>query len=198
MRVLRILAAAGFAVLIGTAPAQAKSTSFTAAMSADQEVPDKGPSGGAGNAVVDINTDTNQVCYKLTTTGLPDAITLAHIHEGPKGVAGPVAIDFSFATNGPAACVAGDAAKVSAVVANPAGFYVNVHTAQFPKGAIRGQVEPALTTQPAALGSLPRTGAALTGLLAALGLGLTGLGLGAGFGGLVIGYRVGHGTTSAT
>jgi LPXTG-motif cell wall-anchored protein len=176
MRVLRILAAAGLAVLFGTAPVQAKSTSFTAKMSAGEEVPDKGPSGGAGNAVVDINTDTNQVCYKLTTTGLPDAITLAHIHEGPKGTAGPIAIDFNYAANGQGGCVAGDAAKVSAVVANPAGFYVNVHTAQFPKGALRGQLEPALTTQPSALGSLPRTGGSLAGLLAALGLGLTGLG----------------------
>jgi CHRD domain len=177
MRVFRILAAAGFAVLLGTAPVQAKSSSLTAKMSADEEVPDKGPSGGAGAAVVTINTDTNQVCYKLTTTGLPDAVTLAHIHEGPKGTAGPVFIDFNYAANGPDGCVAGDAAKVSAVVANPAGFYVNVHTAQFPKGAARGQLEPALTTQPSTEGSsLPRTGAALTGLLTALGLSLTGFG----------------------
>jgi hypothetical protein len=179
MRLLRILAAAGFAVLLGTAPAQAKSTSFDAKMSAGEEVPDKGPSGGAGNAVVTINTDTNQVCYQLTTTGLPDAVTLAHIHEGPKGTAGPVVIDLNFPANGPAGCVSGDAAKVSAVLANPAAFYVNVHTAQFPKGAARGQLEPALTIQPSTGGSsLPRTGTALTGLLAALGLGLTGLGAG--------------------
>ncbi len=176
MRVLRILAAVGFAVLVGVTPAQAKSTSLTAKMSADEEVPDKGPSGGAGTATVTIDPATNQVCYMIKTTGLPDAVTLAHIHEGPKGVAGPVTIDFNYAANGPGGCVAGDAAKVSAVLANPAGFYVNVHTAKFPKGAARGQLEPALTTQPSAQGSgLPRTGAAISGLTA-LGLGLTGLG----------------------
>jgi hypothetical protein len=176
MRGVRILTVAACAVLFGVTPAQAKSTSFTAKMSADEEVPDKGPSGGAGNATVTIDTATNQVCYMIKTTGLPDALTLAHIHEGSKGVAGPIAIDFNYAANGPGGCVSGDAAKVSAVLANPAGFYVNVHTAKFPKGAARGQLEPALTTQPSTEGSsLPRTGAAIT-MLTALGLGLTGLG----------------------
>ena len=176
MRVLRVLAAAGFAVLLGAVPAQAKSTSFVAKMSADEEVPDKGPSGGAGSATITIDSATNQVCYMIKTTGLPDAVTLAHIHEGPKGVAGPVVVDLNYPANGPGGCVSGDAAKVSAVLANPAGFYVNVHTAKFPKGAARGQLEPALTIQPSTQGSsLPRTGAAVTGLTA-LGLGLTGLG----------------------
>lgn len=177
MRALRILALAGLAVLFAAAPAQAKMVSFTSTMTAAEEVPNPGPAGATGTATIDINTDTNQVCYKLTTAGLSETPSAAHIHQGAKGVAGGIVVDFNIATGGLQACVAGDAAKVAAVVADPAGHYVNIHTQSFPAGAVRGQLVEAAAPAPQPQGTqLPRTGAALIGLLAALGLGLAGLG----------------------
>jgi hypothetical protein len=174
MPAFRVLALAGLAVLFAAAPASAKMVSFTSTMTAAEEVPNKGPEGASGTAKFDINTDTNQVCYKLTTTGLTESPNKGHIHQGAKGVAGDVVVDLDIAAKGLENCVTGDAAKVAAVVADPAGHYVNLHTASYPAGAVRGQLSATSTPAPSD-GQLPRTGA-LIGLLAALGLGLTGLG----------------------
>ena len=171
MRALRIMALVGLAVLFGAPPAQAKTVSYTATLSPDEEVPTKGPAGASGTAKVDINTDTNQVCYELTPTGLSEQPTAGHIHTGAKGASGPVYIDFDVPTNGLKNCVTSEAAKVATVMANPGGHYVNIHTASYQAGAIRGQmVEAASTTAPESSSSLPRTGAPVTALLAAVGL----------------------------
>lgn len=163
-----VLGIAGVGVI--ATPARAKEASFSSKMTTAEEVPDKGPEGATGTATVSINTDTNQVCYKLSTAGLTEAPTLGHIHEGAAGVAGPVVIDFNVAANGLDKCVAGDAAKVAAVIANPAGFYVNLHTATHPKGALRGQLSAASTTTEAATTALATTGSRTPALLAAFGL----------------------------
>ncbi|HEY3240611.1 MAG TPA: CHRD domain-containing protein [Acidimicrobiia bacterium] len=178
MRALRIMALAGLAVLFGAPPAQAKTVSYTATLSPDEEVPNKGPAGSSGTAKVDIDTDTNQVCYELTTSGLSEQPTAAHIHQGAKGTSGPVVIDFMVPTNGMKGCVTSDATKVAAVTGDPGGHYVNIHTASYSAGAMRGQLAEAAasTTQPGSSTALPRTGAPLTVALAALGLTLTGLG----------------------
>ncbi len=181
MRAIRIVALAGLTVLFGALPAQAKTTSYTATLSPDEEVPNKGPAGASGTAKVDINSDTNQVCYELTTSGLSEQPTAGHIHTGAKGTSGPVYIDFMVPTNGLKNCVTSEAAKVSAVTANPSGYYVNIHTASYQMGAMRGQLVAAAstsTTSDSSSGSssLASTGAPLTGLLAGLGLACTGLG----------------------
>jgi hypothetical protein len=184
MRALRILTLGTLAVLLAAAPALAATQSFTATMTAAEEVPDKGPEGATGTGKFDINTDTNQVCYELTMSGVSEPASAAHIHEGAKGVAGGIAIDFKVPENGMKNCVTGDPAKVAAIVANPANFYANIHTASYPKGAVRGQLAAAggaTQTQPQAT-SLPRTGA-LTALLAALGLALAAAGSAAGVAG---------------
>jgi hypothetical protein len=80
------------------------------------------------------------------------AIRLAHIHRGAAGVNGPVVIDFGLTTTNlnqggnthiESQFVVSDAATlatVDQVLANPSGFYFNVHTAANPGGAIRGQL----------------------------------------------------------
>ena len=37
-------------------------------------------------------------------------------------------------------CATADRALVKEILQNPAGFYVNVHTSDFPAGAVRGQL----------------------------------------------------------
>ncbi|MFI7616104.1 CHRD domain-containing protein [Nonomuraea terrae] len=73
--------------------------------------------------------------------------TLAHIHSGAKGKNGPVAVDLFADSNGLPAGVNGlagtatikkDTAK--GISKNPKNWYANLHTGQFPGGAVRGQL----------------------------------------------------------
>jgi CHRD domain-containing protein len=111
-------------------------------MTAEEEVPMAGPDGGRGTAEVVLDPDAGQLCYTLTYSGIGRP-TAAHIHHGVKGKAGPVAVDFDYAKNGDQGCVPVDAAELAEIGAKPADHYVNVHTASYPNGAIRGQLGPA-------------------------------------------------------
>jgi hypothetical protein len=81
------------------------------------------------------------VCYTVHVVNI-DSPTAAHIHEGAVDVAGPVVVPFA-APSGETStgCVTNlDATVVARIVDNPYGFYVNVHTSDFPDGAVRGQL----------------------------------------------------------
>jgi len=71
-----------------------------------------------------------------------DTPTMAHIHKGAAGVAGGVVVPLAPPTNGMSEGCAPLAADVlSAILATPSDYYVNIHTALFPKGALRGQLK---------------------------------------------------------
>ena len=87
---------------------------------------------------------TGTVCITIRYRGI-DAPSAAHIHEGPPTVAGPVVIDFGvLIATSPAGqitgCVPVEPALAADVGQNPSDYYVNVHNAAFPGGAIRGQL----------------------------------------------------------
>ena len=75
----------------------------------------------------------------------------AHIHRGATGVAGPVVVPLTTpsASGQSSGCTSVARTLVASILASPASFYVNVHTAEFPAGAIRGQLTG---TSPAAFG----------------------------------------------
>ena len=94
----------------------------------------------------------DKLCYLLTARKIEPA-AMAHIHTGARGVAGGIVIGLEAPTDGVSfdciTAVANDTpnttavllqSELDAIVANPAGFYVNVHNAPFPAGAIRGQL----------------------------------------------------------
>ena len=57
------------------------------------------------------------------------------------GVAGPVVVPLAPPTDGSAsACVEVDRELALAILKHPADYYVNVHNAEFPAGAARGQL----------------------------------------------------------
>ena len=122
-------------------PAANNETTFSVGLNGANEVPGPGDADGAGQASITINAVTGSVCVNFTSSNI-ESITAMHIHPGAAGVANPPLVDFAV-TSGTAVskCVqeatAGDAASI---VANPAGFYLNAHTATFPAGAIRGQL----------------------------------------------------------
>jgi hypothetical protein len=105
------------------------------------EVPAPGDPDGKGTATVRLDSAKGEVCYDVKVEGIA-APTAAHIHEGAAGAAGPPVITLDPAKIGQGeACLTGQkAADIDRIGANPAGFYVNVHTADFPGGAVRGQL----------------------------------------------------------
>jgi hypothetical protein len=122
--------------------AHAASTNEQAALDASEEVPSPGPSGAKGAATVVLDDAANTVCYQLSYEGITKP-TMAHIHTGAKGVAGPVAVNLDIAKNGDKGCVPADPTTLAAIRDDPGGHYVNIHTAEFPKGAMRGQLSKA-------------------------------------------------------
>ena len=127
-------------VVLGTASAaQAEIMKFYADMTAGDETP-LTDSKGNGTAFVTVDTDAKQVMWTVKIDGLTGDATAAHIH-GPaaKGEKAGPEIDMS------KAIMAGNAAITDAQIADiKAGkTYVNVHTAKFPDGEIRGQLTAA-------------------------------------------------------
>ena len=106
------------------------------------EVPAPGDPDGKGTATVTLDAAKGEVCYDVKVEGIA-APTAAHIHEGAAGAAGPPVITLDPAKIGQGEdCLTGQKeADVERIGANPSGFYVNVHTADYPGGAVRGQLE---------------------------------------------------------
>lgn len=92
------------------------------------------------------------LCYLLTAARIEPA-SAAHIHTGGPGVAGGIVVGLDAPTSGVSAnCITAvpdttpdtsavlTQSELAAIIANPGGFYVNVHNTPFPAGAIRGQL----------------------------------------------------------
>lgn len=95
---------------------------------------------GFGNAYLEIG-ESNIFFDVFAETETP--VTAIHIHRGFEGEDGPIVVDFDYPNLGSTGNVAADPEVLSEITANPAGFYVNVHTEAFPNGAIRGQISDA-------------------------------------------------------
>ena len=136
MRTRLLLAVA--ALVLGLVPALAvagttSTTKLVAKMSGKAEVP-RGALGGTGTATITITG--SKVCWRFTYRGIGKPLA-SHIHKAPRGKAGAVVVPLGGAFK-PSGCTTSAIAK--AIAANPSAYYVNIHTAKFPAGAIRGQL----------------------------------------------------------
>lgn len=105
---------------------------------------------GTGEAYVfGIDGDATTLCYVLTVDGTATAPG-AHIHKGAAGENGPVVANLTAPGDGNAGdCLTeGEVGQfptgetVAGSPADPAAYYVNVHHAERPGGALRGQPAP--------------------------------------------------------
>jgi hypothetical protein len=105
------------------------------------EVPGPGDTDGTGTAKITLKQAEGKVCFELTVSNIGEA-TAAHIHEAPAGKAGPPVVTLAPApaSGSSKECVTASADVIKKIMANPANFYVNVHNAEFPNGAVRGQL----------------------------------------------------------
>jgi hypothetical protein len=165
---IRIVAAAGVGVVAGlvlgpvqSAMAGHTNTLLEAQLTGRSQVPVDGSRGmvgdpnGRGEAYVfGIDGDPTTLCYVLTVDKVaelelaPGNGRAAHIHRGAEGTNGPVEVNLAWPQDGQAAdCLTeGEAGKgldpgeVQAILADPQGYYVNVHNTEYPNGAVRGQL----------------------------------------------------------
>lgn len=130
---LAILACAG-AIPAAAAPGDIL---LSATLSGAAETP---PTSGdaTGMFMGRLNPGAGQLCYTLTSQKL-DALTMAHIHVGAEGVAGPPVV-FLAPSVPTETCIAVDKDLAAKIVARPGDYYVNIHNTPYPKGAIRGQL----------------------------------------------------------
>jgi hypothetical protein len=113
---------------------------LTTTLTGAAEVPGPGDPDGSGLAKITLNQGQGEVCYELAVEGIAPA-TAAHIHVGPADVAGPVVVALSPPTTGSSSgCANVDPALIKAIRKNPSAYYVNVHNADLPAGALRGQL----------------------------------------------------------
>ncbi len=122
-------------------PALAGGRPLTAVLSGAAEVPGPGDPDGSGSAFVTLNQGLGEVCFDIEVSDIAP-VAAAHIHSGTADVAGPVVVNFDVPNNGLSGCVQNvDADLIKAIRQNPSAYYVNVHNADFPPGALRGQLE---------------------------------------------------------
>lgn len=112
----------------------------------------------SGVAYLTLNSGQEEICFKVTFSGLSAPVSDAHIHAGPAGapapiivrLAGPVYPAFPRATDGEVArCVFAPREVIMAMRKDPANYYLNIHTRSVPAnpatdrpgGALRGQLE---------------------------------------------------------
>lgn len=113
---------------------------FSVALSGEAESPAGDPV-GTGTATVRLRSGQGQLCYQLAARNL-SAAAAAHIHRGASTAAGPVVVPLQTpdAAGTSSGCAPVARTLVAAILADPASYYVNVHTGEFPAGAVRGQL----------------------------------------------------------
>ena len=122
-------------------PATGGQRAFTVALTGSAEVPGPGDTDGAGTAKISVNVPKKQVCYELRVSGIATA-TAAHIHAGATGIAGPPVVTLDAPASGASkGCVDVTAKLAAQILGQSSRYYVNVHTGDFPAGAIRGQLK---------------------------------------------------------
>ena len=138
-----LVPALALTLLLAPVAAMAETVVLTATLSGANELGPNGNGAGApnGNGAfrAEINSETGDLCYTLYAekTAAP---TMAHIHTGAAGVNGAPVITMDVTGKGNDKCMPVEPDKLKAILTNPAGFYVNIHTADFPGGAVRGQL----------------------------------------------------------
>ena len=135
---------AASAALIATAaiaqPVQG-GAKFKTVLTGATEVPGPGDPDGRGEATINVNSVKGQICWELNVRDIETA-TAAHIHSGAAGVSGPPVLGLSapVTNDNSTGCEDVAPALADAIRSSPKDYYVNVHNAPYPDGALRGQL----------------------------------------------------------
>jgi hypothetical protein len=170
MKRYAIIAAAGILTACGSSPsaptAPPNTIIFTAALNAANETPPitNADANARGTATVTFNLTRDSagtitaatVGFVYSLSGFPPGtvIRLTHVHEGGPAVPGGVKIDSGLSPATAITLADGTAnnitfanttfpdglSLINQIIANPNGYYFNVHSNLNPGGAVRGQL----------------------------------------------------------
>jgi hypothetical protein len=157
-KTLWICALAIGVTLFQSIPASAQETvAMRTTLTGGEEAPNPVLTGAVGTAIVFVDTVNQELTVEMRAFNLPTGTTASHIHVGPKGLSGPVVIDFPIGRG-----ITGDltlnfrvhdgaafhprpeigintfADAIQAITGGNA--YVNIHTTANGGGEIRGQL----------------------------------------------------------
>ena len=156
-------AAVAAAMLISATPSAAQVVNMTATLTgAEETTATPGVlgllTGAVGTATVSVDATNEEVAVQLNLFNFATGTTAGHIHVGPRGVAGPVVLNFPIPAQRTGDLPLSFRLGVAAFAPQPAigintmqdliqaivggGAYVNIHTSQYPAGEIRGQLVP--------------------------------------------------------
>lgn len=147
---LAIVALAGGALLATAVAVQGSPASADAdrpairlaRLTGEVEVP-VGDLDGSGLSTVIVHPGKGQLCFAVVVDDITLPATAAHVHFGRAGVAGPIVVPITppDADGTSAGCTTGvDPQLLRQIKRQPRLYYVNVHTTDFPAGAVRGQL----------------------------------------------------------
>jgi hypothetical protein len=134
-----LFTALAFMAMISTTPIRAEILHFSAKLNGASETP---PNSSTATGVADLtlDEDSKTLAWTVTYSGLTGPATMGHLH-GPAamGVAAGVQIPLTGDVSSP---IKGSAALTDVQIGDLRGglWYVNIHTAKYPKGEIRGQI----------------------------------------------------------
>jgi hypothetical protein len=112
----------------------------TATLTGMNEVGALGDADGTGLLKFVVRSDGGRFCYELSVSNI-SIPTAASLNMGTRDSSGqPIAVLQPPVTGSVNDCVTLDADRIGDIQRNPANYYVNVQNAEFPGGAIRGQL----------------------------------------------------------
>lgn len=115
---------------------------LTATMTGAAERPGPGDPDGTGTATIRLRAGQGQACFAITVQNITLPAAGAHIHKAPVGEAGDIVVPLTApgASGSSSGCVTVNRTLVGQILQTPSDYYANVHTTDFPAGAIRGQL----------------------------------------------------------
>ena len=136
-----LLATIAVTIIAFAPPAQAVQR-FTTTLTGANEIPGPGDPDGSGTATITINRGLGEVCWEIEVADITLPAIGAHIHLAPVTAAGPVVIPLTppDPTGTSSGCTTVDRELARAIAKDPGAYYVNVHTTDYPAGALRGQL----------------------------------------------------------
>jgi hypothetical protein len=125
-------------VAVLAASAATSATKFEVALKGANESP-AAPASNRGKVELTLNAKTGKVCWEFKLARIDGKPNEAHIHKARRGVSGNVVVPLGagYKRQG---CTTASKTLVKSILRSPAGFYVNVHNAKHPLGAMRGQL----------------------------------------------------------